>query len=150
MYSTLKLTIMIIASWKEKHLSDLIQSPALRAPEVTIGAPWDSGVDIWSLGCLVRAPLFDENFASQLHSDYKLEQVMEFVQGIVLFSGEASSGGIWTAEDDHLARMIEILGQFPSHFIAKGHRAAHFFDKQGKAILPVSGFVFYHHHFNMS
>ncbi|EGC44953.1 protein kinase [Histoplasma capsulatum var. duboisii H88] len=77
-----------VASWKEKHLSDLIQSPALRAPEVTIGAPWDSGVDIWSLGCLV----------------------MEFVQGIVLFSGKASSGGIWTAEDDHLARMIEILG----------------------------------------
>ncbi|EER37799.1 protein kinase [Histoplasma capsulatum H143] len=85
--------IIHTASWKEKHLSDLIQSPALRAPEV-----------------------------------------MEFVQGIVLFSGEASSGGIWTAEDDHLARMIEILGQFSSHFIAKGHRAAHFFDKQGNLL----------------
>ncbi|KID93042.1 Protein kinase-like domain protein [Metarhizium guizhouense ARSEF 977] len=54
-----------VASWRENHLSDLIQSPALRAPEVTIGAPWDTGVDIWSLGCLI----------------------VEFIQGIVLFSG---------------------------------------------------------------
>ncbi|KAL4860333.1 hypothetical protein BDV12DRAFT_121081 [Aspergillus spectabilis] len=89
-----------VASWREHHLSDSIQSPALRAPEVTIGAPWDIGVDIWSLGCLV----------------------MELVQGIVLFSGEASSNGTWTAEDDHLARIIEVLGQFPLSFIEKGFR----------------------------
>ncbi|KAM3510477.1 hypothetical protein MY11210_005879 [Beauveria gryllotalpidicola] len=43
-----------VSSWREKHLSELIQPFALRAPEVTIGAPWDTGVDIWSLGCLVR------------------------------------------------------------------------------------------------
>ncbi|KAI1943779.1 hypothetical protein LOZ66_000364 [Ophidiomyces ophidiicola] len=98
-----------VASWTERHLSDLIQSQALRAPEVTIGAPWSTGVDIWSLGCL-------------------------FVQGIVLFSGEASLRGTWTVEDDHLARMIEILGKFPLHFIAKGHRASHFFDKQGNLL----------------
>ncbi|QVM12235.1 hypothetical protein D8B26_006868 [Coccidioides posadasii str. Silveira] len=95
-----------IATWGEDRLSNLIQSPALRAPEVTIGAPWDTGVDIWSLGCL-------------------------FVQGIVLFSGEASENGTWTAEDDHLARIIEILGPFPLDFIKKGNRGAELFDKQG-------------------
>lgn len=47
---------MIAASWKEKHLTDMIQPSDLRAPEVTIGAPWDSKVDIWSLGCLVYLP----------------------------------------------------------------------------------------------
>ncbi|RJE27037.1 CMGC SRPK protein kinase [Aspergillus sclerotialis] len=101
-----------VASWTERHLSDLIQSPALRAPEVTIGAPWGTGVDIWSLGCLV----------------------IELLQGIVLFSGEASSKGTWTAEDDHLARIIETIGQFPSSFIEKGNRASHFFDKQGNLL----------------
>ncbi|KAL4950834.1 protein kinase [Aspergillus filifer] len=101
-----------VASWREHHLSDLIQSPALRAPEVTIGAPWDIGVDIWSLGCLI----------------------VELIQGIVLFSGEASSKGTWTVEDDHLAKIIEVLGQFPLPFIEKGSRGAHFFDKQGNLL----------------
>ncbi|OJJ46534.1 hypothetical protein ASPZODRAFT_132604 [Penicilliopsis zonata CBS 506.65] len=98
-----------VASWESNHLSDVIQSPALRAPEVTIGAPWDSAVDIWSLGCLV----------------------VEFVQGIVLFSSEASEKGSWTADDDRLARMIEILGPFPTEFLKRGKHTAGFFDKHG-------------------
>ncbi|KAM0745541.1 hypothetical protein ACQRIT_000925 [Beauveria bassiana] len=101
-----------VSSWREKHLSDLIQSFALRAPEVTIGAPWDTAVDIWSLGCLV----------------------VEFVQGIVLFSGNASERGTWTAEDDHLARIVEILGPFPSSLLKKGRHSADFFDDQGQLI----------------
>ncbi|PLB48108.1 protein kinase [Aspergillus steynii IBT 23096] len=101
-----------VASWRENHLSEMIQSSALRAPEVTIGAPWDVGVDIWSLGCLV----------------------VEFAQGIVLFSGEASRNGSWTAEDDHLARISEVLGPFPLQFLEKGNRTAHFFDKNGNLI----------------
>lgn len=52
---------------------------------------------------------------------------MEFVQGIVLFSGQASSRGTWTAEADYLARITEVLGEFPLNFIEKGDRAAHFF-----------------------
>ncbi|KJK81845.1 hypothetical protein H634G_03108 [Metarhizium anisopliae BRIP 53293] len=101
-----------VASWREKHLSDLFQSPALRAPEVTIGAPWDTGVDIWSLGCLI----------------------VEFIQGIVLFSGEGSAKGTLTAEDDHLARIVEILGPFPLPVVRQGSRAAHFFDPQGSLL----------------
>ncbi|EGX88003.1 protein kinase, putative [Cordyceps militaris CM01] len=89
-----------------------IQSPALRAPEVTLGAPWDTGVDIWSLGCLI----------------------VEFVQGIILFSGNASKNGTWTAEDDQLARMVEILGQFPPGLLSQGRRSAEFFDAKG--IIP--------------
>ncbi|ATY65908.1 kinase-like domain [Cordyceps militaris] len=121
-----------VASWRENHLSDLIQSLALRAPEVTIGAPWDTGVDIWSLGCLVRilnGPIM----------------VVEFVQGIVLFSGKASENGTWSAEDDHLARIAEVLGPFPSTLLEKGRRSAEFFDKQGiistSIVLPLGYFA---------
>ncbi|KAE8308312.1 kinase-like domain-containing protein [Aspergillus transmontanensis] len=98
-----------VASWRDNHLSEQIQSPALRAPEVTISAPWDTGVDIWSLGCLI----------------------MELVQGIVPFSGEASERGTWTAEDDCLARTIEILGPFPLAFLQKGSRTSDLFDEKG-------------------
>ncbi|KAL4871496.1 kinase-like domain-containing protein [Aspergillus spectabilis] len=41
-----------VSSWRTRHLANRIQPPALRAPEVTIGAPWDTGVDIRRLGCL--------------------------------------------------------------------------------------------------
>lgn len=60
---------------------------------------------------------------------------MEFVQGIVLFSGNASERGTWTAEDDHLARIVEILGPFPSSLLKKGRHSADFFDEQG--IIPI-------------
>ncbi|QRD87002.1 hypothetical protein F9C07_2133655 [Aspergillus flavus] len=56
--------------------------------------------------------------------------------GIVLFSGEASSNGTWPAEDDYLARIIEVLGQFPLHSIEKGNRATHLFDKHGRLSWP--------------
>ncbi|QMW47043.1 hypothetical protein G4B11_010522 [Aspergillus flavus] len=98
-----------VASWRDNHLSEQIQSPALRAPEVTIGAPWDTGVDIWSLGCII----------------------MELVQGIVPFSGEASERGTWTAEDDRLARTIKILGPFPLEFLKKGSRTPDLSDEKG-------------------
>ncbi|KAK2791339.1 hypothetical protein FQN53_004520 [Emmonsiellopsis sp. PD_33] len=124
-----------VASWRERHLSELIQSPALRAPEVTIGAPWDVGVDIWSLGCLVRTS-HSSNVCImvQFILTYALQKVVELVQGIILFSGEASSNGTWTAADDRLARITEVLGRFPLEFIEKGKRAAHFFDKQGNLL----------------
>jgi serine/threonine-protein kinase SRPK3 len=53
----------LTASWVSQHLSEQIQSPYLRAPEVTLGAPWSTGVDIWSLGCLVcySSPKIVEN-----------------------------------------------------------------------------------------
>jgi serine/threonine-protein kinase SRPK3 len=101
---------------------------------VSIGAPWDAGVDIWSLGCLVSVSLFNNishHCAVYFNIKTENQQVVEFVQGIVLFSGEASDTGSWTAEDDHLARIFEVLGPFPLHFIETGNRAAHFFDKKG-------------------
>ncbi|OJD16067.1 CMGC/SRPK protein kinase [Emergomyces pasteurianus Ep9510] len=97
------------AAFRHKHQSHRIQPPALRAPEVTIGAPWDIGVDIWSLGCLI----------------------VEFMQGIILFSGQESTHGDWTADDDRLAKTIEVLGPFPPELLKKGNRTADFFSENG-------------------
>ncbi|KAL7284884.1 hypothetical protein ACG7TL_002198 [Trametes sanguinea] len=41
-----------VACWADKvseHFTELIQSPALRAPEVAIGAGWGKPADVWSL-----------------------------------------------------------------------------------------------------
>ncbi|KAG5989294.1 hypothetical protein E4U52_005749 [Claviceps spartinae] len=99
-----------VASWREKHLSDLIQPLALRAPEVVLGAPWDTGVDIWSLGCLA----------------------VEFVHGYIMFREDPSEEDTWTVEDDHLAKIVEILGPIPSSLLKQGCRTAEFFDEQGE------------------
>ncbi|KAK7051340.1 hypothetical protein VNI00_004840 [Paramarasmius palmivorus] len=37
----------------EQRTTDIITPPALRAPEVYLGGPWNEKVDIWSFGCLV-------------------------------------------------------------------------------------------------
>ena len=39
--------------WADKvndHPKDIIQSPALRAPEVRLGAGWGPSSDVWMLG----------------------------------------------------------------------------------------------------
>ncbi|KAG6262480.1 hypothetical protein E4U48_007259 [Claviceps purpurea] len=101
-----------VASWREKHLFEKIQPLALRAPEVAIGASWDTGVDIWTLGCLT----------------------IEFLHGLIIFPTSAPKKGTWTDEDEHLARIIEVLGPFPSSLLKKGRLSAEFFDEKGKLI----------------
>ncbi|KAG6179770.1 hypothetical protein E4U36_005345 [Claviceps purpurea] len=101
-----------VASWRENHLFEEIQPLALRAPEVAIGAPWDTGVDIWTLGCLI----------------------VELLHNFLLFPGSASKKGTWTAEEDHLARIIQVLGTFPPSLLNKGRLSKSYFDGQMKLI----------------
>jgi hypothetical protein len=44
-----------IATLINKHLDEHCQAAIVRAPEVTLGYPWSTPVDIWSVGCLVSS-----------------------------------------------------------------------------------------------
>jgi serine/threonine-protein kinase SRPK3 len=45
-----------VAQWADREPTTRIISPdALRAPEVILGADFDTKVDIWSLGCMVSS-----------------------------------------------------------------------------------------------
>ena len=47
----------LAANWVDRHFIEVIQPLALRAPEVVLGAPWDTSADIWNAACLVRCIL---------------------------------------------------------------------------------------------
>ncbi|KAK6825850.1 kinase-like domain-containing protein [Apiospora arundinis] len=97
-----------VSSWAEKHLTELIQSVALRAPEVLIGAPWGPAADIWNLGAAV----------------------LEMFRALRMFSG--SNGGSYEVEQ-HLAEIVHLLGPFPADLLKKGDQelVGRVFDDRG-------------------
>ncbi|OCH96308.1 kinase-like protein [Obba rivulosa] len=90
--------------WQDHHFQELIQPSALRAPEVILGYPWSTQVDIWNLGCLVT----------------------ELLIGFWLF--EPNIEKLWGYEEDHLARMTEALeASFEPSFLDRcAHRDKYF------------------------
>ncbi|KAG6087700.1 hypothetical protein E4U31_000384 [Claviceps sp. LM219 group G6] len=48
-----------------------------------------------------------------------------------MFRETPSEWGIWTLEDDHLAKIVEGLGPIPPSLLKKGRRTAEFFNEKG-------------------
>jgi len=81
------------------HLSSYVQSRSYRAPEVILGLPYDTKIDIWSLGCIIA----------------------ELWTGKVLFHNES----IPTL----LARMVGILGPFDVEMLKSARYSHKYFTK---------------------
>ncbi|THW20198.1 serine protein kinase Sky1 [Aureobasidium pullulans] len=79
-----------IACFVDQHLTDDIQSEYLRAPEITLEAPWDPSVDIFSLGCLL----------------------FQFITGDLPFVGRPGPGV--TADQDRIATLVSTFGPIPN------------------------------------
>ncbi|KAJ2872253.1 serine/threonine protein kinase, CMGC, dual-specificity [Coemansia aciculifera] len=73
-----------------------IQSRFYRAPEVILGLPYGTGIDVWSLGCIV----------------------VELLTGYPLFPGEN--------EREQLATIVEVLGPPPAYMLERAPRCADF------------------------
>ena len=83
-----------------------------RAPEVLVGYPYHTAIDLWSTACLV----------------------FELITGDYLFDpkeGGEGSGG-YSRDEDHLALMMELLGSMPKRLIAQGEFSADYFTRQGE------------------
>jgi len=77
-----------------------IQSRFYRSPEVLIGLPYDSSIDMWSLGC-VAAELF---------------------LGLPILPG--------VHEHDQIGRICEMIGTLPDWMLDQGSKASKYFIKQ--------------------
>ncbi|QRV85757.1 kinase domain protein [Ceratobasidium sp. AG-Ba] len=87
--------------WRDRHFQEEIQPFALRAPEVILGRGWDTPADTWSVGCLTT----------------------EYMIGCWLF--EATTNPTWSRTEDHLARMVEALEEFPIEMIKRANTPAY-------------------------
>jgi hypothetical protein len=96
------------ACWVHKHFTNDIQTRQYRSPEVILGSKYDTSTDIWSLGCMI----------------------FELLTGEFLF--DPKSGQKYSKDDDHLAQMIELLGQFPKHMTTVGKYSSEFFNRKGQ------------------
>lgn len=94
--------------WTYHHFTPEIQTRQYRSPEVIIGSDYDTSADVWSFACTI----------------------FEMITGDFLF--EPRKGANYDKDDDHLAQMMELLGQMPKNMALAGKNSSRFFDKSGK------------------
>ncbi|KAF5384680.1 hypothetical protein D9757_006225 [Collybiopsis confluens] len=97
------------ATPSKKHYTEDIQTRQYRAPEAIIGRKdWDTRVDIWSVACVV----------------------FELLTGEYLFDPQAQPG-LFTKDDDHMAQIIELLGDYSVECKMGGKYSRDLFDHAG-------------------
>jgi serine/threonine protein kinase len=95
------------ACWIHKHFSDDIQTRQYRAPEVLLGAGYDTSADVWSLAAMA----------------------FELLTGDLLFDPAASE--TYERDEDHMAQMQELLGPIPPKVALRGTNSSKYFNRAG-------------------
>ncbi|KAI0052916.1 kinase-like protein, partial [Auriscalpium vulgare] len=91
------------------HYTEDIQTRQYRSPEAIIGrSDWGCKVDIWSVACVV----------------------FELLTAEYLFEPQAH-GQVFSKDDDHMAQIIELLGDIPARAKAGGRYSRELFDHTG-------------------
>lgn len=98
------------ACWHDNHFTDAIQTRHYRCLEVILGANYGPSADIWSAACMA----------------------FELATGDYLF--EPHEGDDYSRDDDHLAHIIELLGDIPLSITQTGKYARTYFNKKGEFI----------------
>lgn len=94
------------ACWTHCHFTEDIQTRQYRSLEVLLGAGYNTSADIWSTACMA----------------------FELATGDYLF--EPHSGEDYSRDEDHLAHIIELLGEIPKRIALSGKHSRQFFNKK--------------------
>ncbi|KAI8874968.1 kinase-like protein, partial [Backusella circina FSU 941] len=96
---TLKIIDFGSACHEVQTMYTYIQSRFYRSPEVLVGLPYTSAIDMWSLGCIAA----------------------ELFLGLPLFPG--------SSEYNQLSRIVEMLGTPPNYMVEVGKNAHTYFER---------------------
>ncbi|KAI9826128.1 MAG: serine/threonine protein kinase, CMGC group [Thelocarpon impressellum] len=96
------------ACWVGHHFTNDIQTRQYRSPEVILGAKWGASTDVWSMAAMT----------------------FELITGDYLF--DPQSGTKYGKDDDHIAQIIELLGQFPKSLCLSGKWSQEIFNRKGE------------------
>lgn len=96
------------ACWTHCHFTEDIQTRQYRSIEVLLGASYNTSADIWSTACMA----------------------FELATGDYLF--EPRSGEGYTRDEDHLAHIIELLGDIPKRIAHSGKYSRTYFNNKAQ------------------
>ena len=99
---TIKVIDFGSACFCDKRLYTYIQSRFYRAPEIILGLPYSTAIDMWSLGCIL----------------------VELFTGRPIFPGEN--------EAEQMGCMMEVLGIPSTKLLARATRRSFFFEAEGR------------------
>ncbi|KAI5955939.1 SKY1 [Candida jiufengensis] len=94
------------ACWTNHHFTDEIQTRQYRAPEILLGYHWGCASDLWSFASLI----------------------FELLTGDYLF--DPRDGKTYSKDDDHIAQIIELLGDFPRMMLKESYYSRDFFNSR--------------------
>ena len=98
---SIKLIDFGTSCFTDSRIYTYIQSRYYRAPEIILGIPYTSAIDMWSFGCIL----------------------VELYLGIPIFPANN--------EQDLLYKIIEVIGMPPLEIIKQGTRSLKFFNDEG-------------------
>ncbi|KAG5498131.1 hypothetical protein GH5_02930 [Leishmania sp. Ghana 2012 LV757] len=94
--------------WTYKQFTDEVQTRQYRCPEVILGEPYSTPIDIWSCACMI----------------------FELITGQLLF--DPKKGDDYSRDEDHLALMSELLGDLPESMrLGDGKYRSYYYNSNG-------------------
>ncbi|KAF8926388.1 serine/threonine-protein kinase SRPK2 [Dissophora ornata] len=105
---TVKIADLGNACWENHHFTNDIQTRQYRSPEVILGAKWGPSTDVWSVACMS----------------------FELITSDYLF--DPQSGTAYNKDDDHMAQIMELMGNFPKKLALSGKYSQELFNRKGE------------------
>jgi serine/threonine-protein kinase SRPK3 len=118
-----------LAQWVGHGFTHLIQKQQYRCPEVILGAEWSTSADIWSVACVASFFLFLPGYYT---CSLLSTQIFELITDEYLF--HPASGSLFSVDDDHIAQIMELMGDIPQSIKSSGKHSSEFFNGEGKSI----------------